>query len=76
MGDGGRLEHGGHLGRGHHLPGEGEVAAAQGGLGDVSGDALASESVQASAYQRGINGFVRALVFAVLGSAVHTWQCW
>ena len=76
MGDGGRLEHGGHLSRGHHLSSEGEVAATQGGLRDVSGDALASESVQASANQRGINGFMRALVFAVLGSAVHTWQCW
>ena len=63
MGDRGRVEHGGHLGRGHHLPGEREVAAAQGGLGDVSGDALASESVQASAYQKGINESVRALVF-------------
>ena len=45
MGDRGPVEHGGHLGRGHHRPGEREVAAAQGGLGDVSGDALASESV-------------------------------
>ena len=52
MGDRGRVEHGGHLGRGHHRPGEREVAAAQGGLGDVSGDAFASESVEASISKR------------------------